>query len=41
MDREKDSAVAIAGSQSVKTTEKRGQSMVLMVARKLKAVSDI
>lgn len=39
--REKDSAVAIADSQSVKTTEKRGRSMVLMVARKLKAVSDI
>jgi putative transposase len=34
------STVAIADSQSVKTTEKRGGSMVSMVARKLKGVSD-
>jgi putative transposase len=32
---------AIADSQSVKTTEKRGRSMALMVARRLKGVSVI
>lgn len=37
--RETDSSIAIADSQSVKTTEKRGRSTVLMVARRLKAVS--
>ena len=41
MGREDDSSVAIADSQSVKNTEKRGRCMALMVARKLKAVSDI
>ena len=41
MGREADSSVAMADSQSVKTTEKRGKSTVLMVARRLKAVSDI
>ena len=39
--REKQSTVAIADSQSVKTTEKRDLSTVLTVARKLKAVSVI
>ncbi len=39
--REEDSSVAIADSQSVKTTEKRGKSMALMVAKRLKDVSDI
>lgn len=39
--REIDSTVAIADSQSVKTTEKRGQSTVLMVAKKLKGVNAI
>ena len=47
MGREDDSSVAVsrseccrtADSQSVKTTEKRGRSTVLMVARRLKAVS--
>ena len=39
MGREDDSSVAIADSQSVKTTEKRGRSMGLTVARRLKAVS--
>lgn len=41
MGREEDSSVAIADSQSVATTEKRGRSTALMVAKKLKAVSDI
>lgn len=35
------STVAMADSQSVKTTEKRGRSTVLMVARKLKGVNAI
>lgn len=39
--RDKDSTVAIADSQSVKTTEKRGRSTVMTVARKLKGVSAI
>lgn len=39
--REKQSSVAIADSQSVKTTEKRGRSTVSMVARRLKDVSAI
>ena len=39
--REKNSSVAIADSQSVKTTEKRGWSTVLMVAKKLKDVNAI
>lgn len=39
--RQAQSSVAIADSQSVKTTEKRGRSTVSMVARRLKAVSDI
>ncbi len=39
--REEQSTVAIADSQSVKTTEKRGRSMGLMVARRLKGVSAI
>lgn len=39
--RQADSAVAIADSQSVKTTEKRGRSTALMVARRLKGVSAI
>ncbi len=39
--RQPDSAVAIADSQSVKTTEKRGRSTALMVARKLRGVSAI
>lgn len=41
MGREEDSSVAIADSQSVKTTEKRGRSTALMVARRFKAVSAI
>jgi putative transposase len=39
--RDEDSTVAIADSQSVKTTEKRGRSTVLTVARRLKDVSVI
>ena len=39
--RNEQSTVAIADSQSVKTTEKRGRSMVLTVARRLKGVSVI
>jgi putative transposase len=39
--READSSIAIADSQSVKTTEKRGRSTVLMAARRLRAVSAI
>ena len=39
--RDEQSSVAIADSQSVKTTEKRGSSTVLMVAKKLKDVSAI
>ena len=39
--REPDSSRAIADSQSVKTTKKRGRSTVLMAARRLKAVSAI
>jgi putative transposase len=39
--READSTVAIADSQSVKTTEKRGRSTVSMVARRLKDVNVI
>lgn len=39
--RDEHSSVAIADSQSVKTTEKRGRSTVSTVARRLKAVSDI
>ena len=35
------STVAVADSQSVKTTEKKGRSMVLTVARRLKDVSVI
>lgn len=41
MGREEDSAVAIADSQSVKTTEKRGLSTVMMVANKLRDVNVI
>lgn len=41
MGRERDSSVAIADSQSVKTTEKRGRSTASTVARRLKAVSAI
>ncbi len=37
--RDEHSSVAIADSQSVKTTEKRGRSMVSTVARRLKGVS--
>lgn len=37
--REANSCITIADSQSVKTTEKRGQSAVLMAVRRLKAVS--
>ena len=40
MGREENSTVAIADSQSVKTTEKRGRSPALTVVRKLKVVSD-
>ena len=39
LDRDKHSTVAIADSQSVKTTEKRALSTVSMVVRKLKGVS--
>ena len=39
MGRKDDSSVAIADSQSVKTTEKRVRSTVLMAARRLKDVS--
>lgn len=39
--RQADSAVAIADSPSVKTTEKRGRSTVLMVARRLRGVNAI
>jgi putative transposase len=39
--REVDSTVAIADSQSVKTTEKRGPSTASTVAKKLRAVSAI
>jgi len=35
-----DSTVAIADSQSVKSTEKRGRSTASMVAKRLKAVND-
>jgi len=41
MNRDPDSSVAIADSQSVKTTEKRGRSTALMAARRLRAVSAI
>jgi len=37
--REPESTVAIADSQSVKTTEKRGRSTVLTVVRRLRGVS--
>ena len=39
--REINSTVAIADSQSVKTTEKRGWSVALMVVKKLKGVNAI
>ena len=39
--RDEDSTVAIADSQSTKTTEKRGRSTASMVARRLKVVSAI
>ena len=39
--RDEQSTVAIADSQSVKTTEKRGLSTAMTVARKLKVVSGI
>jgi putative transposase len=39
--RDEQSTVAIADSQSVKTTEKRGRSTVSMVAKRLKDVSVI
>lgn len=39
--RDEHSSVAIADSQSVKTTEKRGRSMASMVAKRLKDVSAI
>ena len=39
MGREDDSSVAIADSQSVKTTEKRGRFTVLTAERRLKVVS--
>lgn len=39
--RDEQSTVAIADSQSVKTTEKRGRSTVLTVAKRLKGVSAI
>jgi putative transposase len=41
MGRAPDSSVAMADSQSVKTTEKRERYMALMVARKLKDVNGI
>lgn len=39
--REKDSSVAIADSQSVKTTEKRGRCTAMTVEKKLRAVNAI
>ncbi|PLZ83799.1 transposase, partial [Fischerella thermalis WC213] len=39
--RDEHSTVAIADSQSVKTTEKKGRSTVSMVAKRLKGVSAI
>jgi len=39
--RDEHSSVAIADSQSVKTTEKKGRSTVSMVARRLKGVNAI
>jgi len=39
--REEESSAAVADSQSVKTTEKRGRSTASMVARRLKGVSAI
>lgn len=39
--KDKQSTVAIADSQSVKTTEKKGRSTVSMVARRLKDVNAI
>ena len=39
--RDQQSTVAIADSQSVKTTEKKGRSTVSMVVRRLKGVSAI
>lgn len=39
--RDEDSTVAIADSQSVKTTEKRGMCTAMMAAKRLKAVSGI
>jgi putative transposase len=39
--RDQDSTVAIADSQSTKTTEKRGRSTASMVAKRLKGVSAI
>ena len=39
--RDEDSTVAIADSQSVKTTEKRGMCTAMTVAKRLKAVSAI
>lgn len=39
--RDEQSTVAIADSQSVKTTEKKGKSTVSMVVRRLKGVSAI
>ena len=39
--RDTNSTVAIADSQSVKTTEKKGRSVALMVAKKLKGVNGI
>ena len=41
MGRKEDSSVAIADSQSVKTTEKKGPSTVMTVAKKLKDVNAI
>lgn len=41
MGRSSEASVAIADSQSVKTTEKRGRSTVLMVVKRLKGVADI
>ncbi len=39
--KDEDSTVAIADSQSVKTTEKKGRSTALTVVRRLKVVSGI
>ena len=39
--RKQNSTVAIADSQSIKTTEKRGRSTDTMVARRSKVVNDI